>query len=158
MTKMTLRTVPALVALLFFGCSAKRISGTDILDTSDTRAVLAVIGEYQKAAEKRDAQAVLALVSSRYYDQSGTPDPIDDMDYALLAKTLPKDYEKLTAVKLDMQVRQVVTEGDRASAELLYDGYYRVSTARGEVPKRTNDMQQMSFVREGGAWKIISGL
>jgi hypothetical protein len=157
-TKKTLCAALALAALMLVGCGAKRIAGTDILDTSDTRAVLAVIGEYQKAAEKRDAQAVLALVSTRYFDQSGTPDPADDMDYTLLAKTLPDDYQKLTAVKLDMQVRQVVVEGDRAAAELLYDGYFRVSTARGEVPKRTNDIQQMLFVREGGTWKIISGL
>jgi hypothetical protein len=150
--------LPVLAAVLLVACGAKRISGTDILDTADTRAVLDSVDEYRKAAERRDAETVMGLVSPLYFDDAGTSDPVDDMDYGQLRKSLPADYKKLAAVKLDMQVRQVTVDGDRALVELLFEGHYRVTTPKREVAKQISDVQRMTLHREGGAWKITSGL
>jgi len=43
-------------------------------------------------------------------------------------------------------------------AYLFYEAHYRITTPKGEVPKQEQDVSRMVFAREGGAWKITSGL
>ena len=62
-------------AALLGGCGPKRIPGTDIKDSPETRAVGDVIEQYRLAVERRDPNAVLALVSRKYFDNAGTTDP-----------------------------------------------------------------------------------
>jgi ketosteroid isomerase-like protein len=146
------------VALALTACGARRIPGTDIPDNSDTRAIVAVIDQYRKAVEARNAEAVLALVSSRYFDDAGTPDPVDDLDREQLGRVLPRNLEQLTAVRLGIGVNAVDVSGDTATANVFYEGHYRVATASGEAAKQSNDVAQMRFVREGSRWLIVSGL
>jgi hypothetical protein len=148
----------AALGLLLAACGTKRIPGTEISDTADTREIVTVIDNYRAAAERKDAHTVLSLVSTRYFDDSGTPDPADDQDYAQLQRRLPETYAKLASVRLDMGVKKVEVNGDAATADIFFDGHWRIATATGEVPKQTNDVNRMKFVRENGAWKIASGL
>jgi hypothetical protein len=156
-SRFRLLTVAAL-GLSLAACGTKRIPGTEISDTADTRQIVTVIDNYRSAAERKDAQAVLSLVSTRYFDDSGTPDPADDQDYAQLQRRLPEDYAKLASVRLGMGVKKVDVKGDAATADIFFDGHWRIATATGEVAKQTNDVNRMTFVRENGAWKIASGL
>ena len=144
--------------LLALACSARRIPGTDIKDTADTRSIVAVIDQYRAAAERRDAAAVMALVSRKYFDDAGTPDPADDVDYDQLAKRLGNDYGKIAALKLDIGIKGVDVDDDRASAYIYYDEHYRIATKSGEVARQASDAHRMQFVREDGAWKFVSGL
>ena len=156
---MRLRTSFALtVAALALACSGRRIPGTDIKDNADTRAIVAVIDQYRAAAERRDAAAVMALVSRKYFDDAGTPDPADDIDYDQLAKRLGTDFAKIAALKLDIGVKGVDVDDDRASAYVYYDEHYRIATGSGEVARQASDAHRMQFVRESGAWKFASGL
>jgi hypothetical protein len=155
---MLARSLTLLAALALTACAAPRIAGTAIHDTPETRAIVATIDQYRQAAERRDADAVLALVSPAYFDDAGTPDPADDLDYAQLRAILPDRYRQLTAVKLGIGVRQIEISGDRATANVFFDGHYRVATTTGESPKSTSDVAQMHFVRDGAAWRITSGL
>jgi ketosteroid isomerase-like protein len=148
----------ALAALALAACSSHRIPGTDIRDTADTRAIVDVIDRYRQAAERRDAEAVLALVSPTYYDDAGTADPSDDQDYEQLRRSLPQHFRQLTAIRLGIGVRAIDVQGDRATANVFYDGRYRVATPTGEAAKLASDVTQMRFVREGGAWHIAGGL
>jgi ketosteroid isomerase-like protein len=151
-------TLAALAALLAVGCAPKRIPGTEIRDTPDTRAVVAAIDAYRQAAERRDANAVMALVSTRYFDDAGTPDPRDDLDYDGLRRKLLQDYPKITALRLDIAVRKIDVEGDRAAAYVYYDERYTIATKNGEVPKQASDQNRLLLVREGEAWRFVSGL
>jgi hypothetical protein len=155
---MLARSLSLLAVVALVGCASRRIPGTEIRDTPETRAIVATIDQYRQAAERRDAQAVLALVSPTYFDDAGTPDPADDLDYAQLRAVLPEHYERLTAVKLGIGVREVEVSGDKATANVFYDGHYRVATSTGEAAKSASDVAQMRFVRDGGAWRIASGL
>jgi ketosteroid isomerase-like protein len=146
------------VVPLVLACGTRRIPGTDIKDTKDTRAIFSVIEQYHAAAEKRDAAAVIALVSKQYFDDAGTPDPGDDVDYGQLRKRISEDYAKLTAVRLDMQVRGIDVDDDHAAVYIFYDEHYRIATHAGEVPRQASDVHRMRFVREDGAWKFSSGL
>jgi len=147
-----------LAVLALAACAGRRIPGTDIKDNADTRAVVAAIDAYRQAAERRDAGAVLALVSPKYFDDAGTPDPGDDVDYAQLKKRLTDDYQKVTAIRLEMGVKKIEVEGDRAAAYVFYDEHYRITTKAGEIAKQASDQHRMQLVRESGAWKFVSGL
>lgn len=148
----------ALLALAVATACARRIPGTEIEDTRDNRAIVGVIDAYRKAFEGRDATAALALVSQDYFDDAGTADASDDLDRGQLARALPETLARLPAVKLELAVTRVEVDGDKASAYMFHDARYRVATPRGEVAKRDSDLARMTFRREGGVWKIASGL
>jgi len=154
-----MRSLAVTLAVFALACATTHhIPGTNIDDTPDTRAVVAAIDLYRQAAERRDAPAVLALVSTKYFDDAGTPDPADDIDYPQLVKRLTADYAKITSLKLDIGVRGVEIKGDRAAAYVFYDEHFRIQTKTTEVAKSATDIQRMQLVREDGHWKFVSGL
>lgn len=155
---MSRRYAPLLLLLAASAACAKKIPGTDIDDTRDNRAIVDVIDAYRKAFEARDAAAAMALVSADYFDDAGTADASDDLDRAQLAKVLPETLARLPAVKLELAVTRIDVDGDKASVYLYHDSRYRVATPRGEIPKRDSDQSRMTFRREGGFWRIASGL
>jgi hypothetical protein len=155
---MLARSSIAALALALAACGSRHIPGTDIRDTRDTREIVATIDQYRQAVERRDADTVLALVSSRYFDDAGTADPADDLDYGRLQRVLPEHFRQINSVRLGIGVRAVDVQEDRATANVFYDGYYRVATATGEAAKVANDVAQMRFVREKGRWLIAAGL
>jgi ketosteroid isomerase-like protein len=156
---MRLLPVAGLLAVTtLVGCGGRRIPGTDIQDTSDTRAIVATIDGYRRAAERRDSEAVLALVSQKYFDDAGTPDPGDDIDYEQLKKRISDDFKNVSALRLDIAVRTVNVGGEEAEAFVFYDEHYRITTKAGEVAKQASDTHRMRFIREGGVWRFKSGL
>lgn len=145
-------------ALLLAACTVHRIDATDIEDTADNRAVYEVIQAYAEALQRRDAAGMLALASPEYFDNGGTADPSDDLDFARLEKTLPTDLAKLESLRVKVDVRNIVVEKDAAVADIWSDGWYRIQTPSGAVSKRDQDLHRMRLVRKDGAWKIISGM
>jgi hypothetical protein len=155
---MTRPTALAL-AVLALACSPRRIPGTQIRDTPDTRAIYDAIAAYRDAMQKRDPAAVLALVAPDYFDNGGTADPADDVDRAMLEQRLPADLSKLDTLRLDLTLRRIEVKGDRAEAEVFFDAWYRVKTpSGGVVPRRDSDVHRMHLRRIEGAWKFTSGL
>lgn len=147
----------ALAALALAAC-ARNIPDTDIRDTADNRAIVAVVDQYRKAFERRDPAAVLAVVSRSYSDDDRSGEPGDAADYEQLQKALPEALERLAGMKLEIGVRKIEVKGDLATVELFYDTRYRIATTRGEVAKRDSDVNRMTLRREGNAWRITSGL
>jgi ketosteroid isomerase-like protein len=154
---MTRRHATLLLLAAVAAC-AKKIPGTEIDDTRDNRAIVEVLDAYRKAFEARDAAAVMSLVSASYFDDAGTADASDDLDRDQLAKALPETLARMPAVKLELAVTRIEVDGDKASAYLYHDTRYRVATPRGEIAKRDSDQSRMIFRREGGFWRIASGL
>ena len=148
----------AAVAVALAACTPKRIPGTDIRDTPDTRAVVDAIEAYRQGAERLDSAAVLALVSQRYFDNAGTPDPADDIDYGQLQRRLTADYASIAALRLQINIRRIDVDGDKAFAFVFYDEHYRVKTKIGEVAKQASDSHRFALAREDGKWKFLSGL
>jgi len=139
-------------------CAPRLLPGTAIEDTSTTRPVYEVIRAYGDAMQRKDAAAVLALAAPDYYDTAGTPGPEDDLDRAGLERALAADLGKIDSLKLDLGVKKIEVRGAEAFAEIYYDGYFRVVTAGGAVPKRESDLHRMQFKKVGKDWKIASGL
>ena len=155
-TRAALSSLLALLALA--ACGPHRIPGTDVSDTADNRGVYEVVRAYQQALEKKDAPAILALVSPDYFDNGGTAQPSDDMDRQRLEKSLPADLAKLEGVRSDVTVRSITVQGGSAVAELFYESYYRVQTPAGAIPRRDSDVHQLHLKKIDGAWRITSGL
>jgi ketosteroid isomerase-like protein len=152
------RLLAATLLAALAACSPRRIPGTDIPDTADTRAITQVLERFRVAVERRDAAAVLALVSPRYFDDAGTADPSDDLDYAGLSRALPADLARVSNVRVELKVADIKVDGDRAQAYMRYDARYRIVTRSGEVAKAQNDVNRIQLVREKDDWKIASGL
>lgn len=146
------------VAVLALSACAKMIPNTDIRDTPDNRAVIEVIDAYRRAFDARSVPQVMALVSTSYYDDSGTSDASDDVDYQALPAVLQETFNRLASIKLEMGITSINVVKDTATVDMFYDAKYRIATARFDVPKRDSDIQRMVLKREGGAWKIVTGL
>jgi hypothetical protein len=149
----------ALVVLLALAaCAPRLIPGTDTPNTSDHRAVWAVVEQYRMALEKRDPAAILALVAPGYYDAAGTPDPSDDLDRGRLEASLTEDLGKAESLRVEFTIRKIDVNGEEAQAEVFYDEYYRVKTKTVVVPRRDSDVHRMRLRRIDHQWKFVSGL
>jgi hypothetical protein len=154
---MRFRSLAALAILALSAC-AKNIPDTEIRDTPDNRAIIAVVDAYRRAMDARSIEGVMALVSTSYYDDAGTLDSSDDVDYANLPAVLKDTFARLSQVRVEFGITAIVVQGDKGSADLFYDAKYRVATPRNEVSKRDTDLQRLMFRKEAGAWKIVTGL
>src|SRR5512136_2250528 len=148
----------AVLAALSLAACAKNLPNTEIRDTPDTRAIVAVVDAYRKAFDTRNADAVMALVSPAYYDDSGTIDPSDDIDYKALPGVLRDTFSRISQVRIEFGITDIIVNGNKGQADLFYDAKYRVMTPRNEIAKRDTDIQRILLQRDGQGWKIISGL
>jgi len=151
--------ISAVALLLLGGCAARRIPGTDIEDTDDTRAILQVMERYRTAVEARDADAVLKLCSESFKDDAGSPKVEDRLDYATLKKKLPENFAKLDEVKLELNVRKIEFHPETSAASAVYN--YNLSFRIPRVSNKSqneSEIKQMWFKRDHGQWKIASGI
>ena len=155
---MSLRTALLVLVALAAGCKPSLLPGTEIPETKDTRAVYDVLLAYRAALEKRDPNAVLALVAPSYFDNAGTPEPADDLDRAGLEASLAKDLPRTEGQKIDFTIRKIDIRGDEAVVEIFYDSFYRVKTDSTLVPRRDSDVSRVRLKRVEGQWKFVSGL
>jgi ketosteroid isomerase-like protein len=154
---MRIALAAALATLPLAGC-VRNIPNTEIPDTVENRAIIQVVDEYRKAFDRRDVEGIMALVSRSYFDDAGTSDKADDVDYAHLPKVLTDTFGRVLQMRLELGVTNIVRNGDDATVELFYDALYKVATASTQVSKRDSDVQRLLLKREGQAWKIVSGL
>lgn len=157
---MNLRPLLALSLLcLVAACAPRLIPGTDILDTDDTRAILAVMERFRSAVEARDAQTILSLVSPDFHENAGTDTPEDDLTAANLAGHLDNLFKRMEAPRVNMSVRRVTVsdDGDVATAIYHWNASWRMP---GLTPRPQSDaeLEQMVLRKENGEWKILSGI
>lgn len=141
-------------------CAAHKIPGTDIDDTSDTRAVMALFGEYRRAVEARDAQAIVNLCDESFSDDGGSANPDDDLTYASLLDALNARFARVQDVRLEMNVRRIELsdDGNRARVTYSYTLNFRMPKYTARTQSET-DLKQMTLVRVGKEqWKIVSGI
>lgn len=140
-------------------CAHSKIRNTDIDDTDENREVLAFVEDYKRAVESLDADAVLSLVSPKFYEDNGNTDSSDDYDYNGLQTTLRESFGRTKTMQLILRVDAVEVENDAAFAELYYE--YR---AHNDYPSGTRwdtgtDRTRLMLERSpDGRWQIVSGL
>ena len=82
------------LACTAIGCAHGTIEGTTVPDTEENRAVLEVLKTYRTAMQERDADKIISLVSSEYFEDMGTIDQSDDYGYQhLTEKIIPNSLQ-----------------------------------------------------------------
>lgn len=155
------RLLLPMVSLALLGaCAHSKIPRTNIDDTEENREILKIVQEYKRALEALDSDAVLALVSPRFYEDNGNSNADDDYDYDGLRTGLIEDFKRTKALQLDVRVDaiEVEVEDNQAFAEL----YYQIR-AQNEYPSGTkwetnSDRTRIRFERKDGKWLIVAGL
>jgi hypothetical protein len=118
-----------------------------------------ILYEVREAMEARDADRLLAHVSEDYFEDNGTPKPEDDYGFKeLKSSVLPQSLSHTTEVHLSLEVHEVVVEGDRARADVRYDSRVHLDMPSGALWDSHKEFNRVEFAREGGTWRIISGL
>jgi hypothetical protein len=158
----SMRTLLAPLALLVLlaGCAPRKIPGTDLDDTSETRAVLDVMKRYRTAVESRNPAAVQQLADESFRDDGGSSMPDDDLDYASLKERLGARFSKVQELRLDVVVRRIEFDDDvkRARVTYSYTMSFKVPEYSGKSQSE-NDIKQMLLKRVGDQeWKITSGI
>lgn len=148
----------AVVALS--ACAPRKIPGTNIDDTSETRAIVTLFTDYRKAVEHGDADAVVALCDESFSDDGGSAAPDDDLTWSTLRDALTQRFSHVRDVRLEMSIRRIEFVDDTDYARVTYS--YTLSFRMPEFSSRTQsetDLKQMTLLRTGkDAWKIVSGI
>jgi hypothetical protein len=148
------------LAVIAVGCSARKIPGTELDDTDDTRAILDVMERYRLAVEQRDAQTIVSLADESFKDDGGSATPDDDLDYRDLSTKLPERLKRLEDVRLELNVRKIEFTEDQSSARATYT-YSTTFRMPGLTSKAQSEseIKQMIFKRvDKRVWKIVSGV
>jgi SnoaL-like protein len=148
----------AVVLATSAGCAHSKIPQTNIDDTPDNREIWKLLEAYQRAIESRDADALIALVSPRYYEDNGNTDRADDFDYDGLRTALPKEFSRTKAMQLEFRVDDIKVDDDKAYAEIYYT--YR---AQNEFPSGLQwdtgaDRTRLRFEKTNGKWLLVGGM
>ncbi|RKG98139.1 nuclear transport factor 2 family protein [Corallococcus sp. CA053C] len=151
---------PALCAvLLLAACAPKRIPGTELQDTDDTRAILGVMERYRAALEARDAKAIQSLVSPKFRDDGGTEDVSDDLTAENLGAHMQALFQRVQTPKVEINVRRVEVRDDEEVAFAIY--YWNASWRMPGLnarPQQDSELEQMVFQKVDKEWKILSGI
>ena len=154
---MTLRALLLIPLLLTAACASKRIPGTELEDTDDTRAILAVMERYRSALEAKDAKAIQGLVSKDFREDGGTETPDDDLTSANLGEHLANLFGALDNPKVELSVRRVDIRDEVATAIYYWNATWKMPslTSRGQ---NDSELEQMVLHKIDGQWKIVSGI
>jgi len=151
-----------LLPVLVLGCVAcgpSYIPGTQIEDTPNNKQVLTLLQEYKSGMENRNTGAIIKLCSTRYFEDNGNADPNDDYGYGdLRDRVLPDTFKRLSEVQLEVEVREIRVDKDRANADVRFSYRAKMALPAGDKWNVDTQLNRLQMTREGKEWKIISGL
>jgi hypothetical protein len=149
----------AVVLALSAGCSPSMIPGTEIPDNNENRELLKQVEIYRQAIERKDAQAVLDMVSVSYFDTRGHPDdPAFHWNYDKLKVELPERLAQVKDLRLEIVPRRIEIKKDRALVSYLFTQDFMAVLPTGEVAKHESELNRMEFQRVNKKWLITRGL
>jgi hypothetical protein len=157
--RLTLSLLLVAVALAA-ACSGRSryIRGTQIPDSADNREIINTIERYRLAVERRDAAALLAMASPRYWEDGGTAKADDDYGYEGLRTVLAASLPRVDDVRYSLRYVKIQRKGNVAQVFVYIDGSYTLSTRRGTSRPDQKDPGQLVLERDGGKWLFLSGM
>lgn len=150
----------ALFLAAFSSCMPKKIPGTELDDTDDTRALIAVLQQYRSAVEAQNASAIVQMADPAFKDDGGSASPEDDLEYANLGTKLGERLAKVKDLKLELTIKRIELSeaADVARVTYTYQMSFRMPEYSGRI-QAENDIKQMVLKRAGEqSWKIVSGI
>jgi hypothetical protein len=149
-----------LLALSSTACGPRFVKGTEIEYSGERQALADMVERYRTALVQRDADVLAAMASKQYFENgSSTSDPADDYNYEGLLKVLADLKDSVKAVRYSIQIRAIEIYGDSATVDYEYESQYQYAAgADHERWANKSDKNRLTFRREGGDWRIISGM
>jgi hypothetical protein len=145
--------------LALSACGPSYIRGTKIEATPEKQALADIVERYRQAVEQRDLDAIERLASNDYYENgSTTEEPTDDYDFNGLVKVLRELKEKLKAVKYQIDITDISVLGETATVDYEYRSQFLFESAEQDRWETANDRNRLTFKRQNGQWRVISGL
>jgi hypothetical protein len=132
-------------------CSPTLIPNTQIRDTEDNRAILDIVREYKNAFEAKDAKAIAALASPRYLDAR------DSVSKETLTQDLEKDFAKVKDIHLDINVRRIETEGNRAHVDYFFSEAFLLASTDQQWQRESDDKRMILERDDKIGWQVLSG-
>lgn len=149
----------AVLAWGLLGCEPDLIPNTRVVDTEANREVVEFVEKYRAAVEERNTGALLAMASQNYFDDMGTPAGDDDIDYDGLKSGLEHIRSEVLGARYQISYRAVTyAQDDKVLVDVLYTGWFRVTTPKGPQWKRHLEPHRLVLVREKDRYKILSGM
>ncbi|HYO93403.1 MAG TPA: hypothetical protein VER33_02775 [Polyangiaceae bacterium] len=152
-----LRFTASLVLLL--GCSKQYLPNTEIEETDLNRRVIDFCEKYRHAVERRNTALLLRLAHPSYYEDGGSVDTSDDLDYAGLKDYLDSKFRDARAIRYEIRYRNVsLGRKDTIFIDYTYSASYKLPSATGEVWRRRVADNRLEIVPEGEAFRIVAGM
>ncbi len=141
------------------GCGPQYVRNTEIGYTEEKQALADLVERYRVAMEQRDADAVRAMVSRKYYENgSTTNDPTDDYDYAGLNKVLADLENHVKAVKYRIDISAIEIYDTTATVDYEYHSQFMYAVGPQDRWSTAADRNRLTFRKENDGWRIVSGL
>lgn len=141
------------------GCGPTYIQGTKIEATPEKQRLAELVERYRVALEQRDVDALRALASNDYYENaSTTDDPSDDYDFNGLEKVLHDLQNTVKAVRYQIDITDIQVMGDVATVDYEYRSQYLYQMGEQDHWETANDRNRLTFKKENGEWRIVSGM
>jgi hypothetical protein len=150
-----------LLALLVLlpGCSKQYITNTDVEETDFNRRVIEFCEKYRRAVERRNVALLLDLAHPTYYEDGGSIDTSDDLDYTGLREYLHGRFKLTRAIRYEIRYRNVA-RGRKQSVlvDYTYSASYKIPTPEGEVWRRQVADNRLELLPEGESFRIVAGM
>ena len=152
-------------AFIFLGLSACKptlLPNTNLKDNKENRSLYKFMLQYKGAVEKRNSEAVMALVSQDYFEDNGNLIQEDDYGYDGLKERLNNRFGHLKAIKLDLFIQDVAEGDNKIFVVYRYQQRTLVTLPAGESWVSHNDVARLTLRKKGDDFKdgfeVLSGL
>jgi hypothetical protein len=147
------------VSLFSGACSREYIPNTDVEDNEFNRKVVDFCEGYRHAVERRNVGMLLKLADQKYYEDGGTSDTSDDLDYAGLKEYLDGKFRDVKAIRYEIRYREVTRgRNEQVYVAFTYSASYKIPTAKGDVWRRRVADNRLELLPDGENFRILAGM
>ncbi|HWA71241.1 MAG TPA: hypothetical protein VG937_02850 [Polyangiaceae bacterium] len=145
--------------LVLASCSKEYIPNTDVEETDTNHQIIEFCEKYRHAVEYRNVAQLLEFAHPSYYEDGGTIDPSDDIDYAGLKDYLESKFKDTRGIRYEIRYRNITAgRKDVIFVDFTYSASYKIPTADGDAWRRKVADNRLELVRDKESFKIISGM
>lgn len=158
------RRLPLLAVALWLtlaGCGLPLIHGTKLPATRENQEVYAVVLRYKEAMSKANWSDLLQIVSPRFHETRGTPDPSDDYGFDELRERMNHaNLKKVQIVRYSLDVEKIEYPNPQEAHVYVTTRFtYRYPQSSERTGLDTGpDRHLLVFENHRGRWMILRGI
>lgn len=147
------------LVLLLFGCTKQYITNTDVEDNDFNHRVIEFCEKYRHAVERRNVAQLLELADPSYYEDGGSIDTSDDIDYAGLKEFLVGRFRQTRAIRYEIRYRNISRDPKKnILVDFTFSASFKIPTPEGEVWRRQVADNRLELVQNGESFRILAGM